>query len=457
MKIHPHEDLLLEMLLSPGAVPSWLVEHVQRCEPCRAKLRALEGGTARVPKRMARVLPWPPPAADYTAVLKSAARQGELNRLAFARERAAAGFLLTELLCHPAQRREFILRNHPRFSTWGLYERLVEGARDLGPTEPVEAEMLAQLALVLADVLERRRRYRAGLIEDLRARAWGYLANSRRVRSDLQGAEDGFERAFKHLRGGTREPLEKALLLDLMASLRIDQRRFDEALRLLRCSIAIFRELGDDHRGGRGLVKMAVAHYHAGEPESGVPLLRQALELIDPAEEPRLLLSTWHNLVLFHAETGRFMEAQGLFIKARPIYRRFPDSWAQNRRHWVQGKIARGLGQVGEAERHLLVARDGFVSEGIAYDTALASLDLASLYAEQGRLAELKDLAGQMMPFFASRQIHRETMAALTFFYRAAAAETASTELVRQVAGYLERARFQPTLRFEPPPAKAGS
>jgi len=451
MKVHPHEDLLLEMLSSPGAVPPWLAEHLERCEPCRAKLRALDRGISRASKKVSRILPWPLPTVDYTAVLQSTARQGELSRSAFTRERAEAGFLLTELLHHPAQRREVILRNHPRFATWGLYERLVEGARDLAPTDPAEAEVLARLALLLADVLDHRRLYNVRLIEDLRARAWGYLGNSCRVRSDLQGAEEGFERAFMCLRRGTREPLERAFLLDLKASLRTDQRRFDEALRLLRCCIAIFREVGDDHRAGRSLVKMAIAHYHAGEPENGIPLLLQALEVIDPAEEPRLLLSTWHNLVVFHAEIGRFMEAQGLFIKARPIYQRFSDPWAQNRRHWVQGKIARGLGQMGEAERHLLAARDGFVIEGIAYDTALASLDLASLYAEQGRMAELKDLAGQMVPFFASRQIHREAMAALTFFYRAVEAEGASAELVRQVAGYLERARLEPALRFEPP------
>jgi tetratricopeptide (TPR) repeat protein len=261
-----------------------------------------------------------------------------------------------------------------------------------------------------------------------------------------------FERAFAHLRRGTREPLERALLLDLRASLSTDQRRFEQAMRLLRRASAIFHDVGDEHRAGRSLIKMSGVHYFAGDPEAGIPLLREALRLIDPREEPRLLLAAWHNLAFYHAEAGRFMEAQGIYIKARPIYRRFPDPWTVNRQRWVQGKIACGLGLAADAEVHLLAARDGFLAEGVPYDTALVSLELACLYAEQGRVAELKRLAGQMLPVFSSRQIHREALAALSFLRQAVEAEQASAELVRRVASYLKRAERDPALRFELPP-----
>lgn len=151
--------------------------------------------------------------------------------------------------------------------------------------------------------------------------------------------------------------------------------------------------------------------------------------MIDPEEEPRLLLSAWHNLVFYYAETGRFMEAQGLYIKVRPLYTRYPDSWTQNRRHWVQGKIARGLGQITEAEEHLMAAREGFVAEGIPYDTALVSLELASLYAEQGRASELKRIAEEMLPIFSARHILRETLAAQFFLRWATSAERVRPEL----------------------------
>jgi hypothetical protein len=175
------------------------------------------------------------------------------------------------------------------------------------------------------------------------------------------------------------------------------------------------------------------------------------LELIDPSREPRLMLVAWHNLIDDLAETGQFMEAQKLITKALPFYQQFHQPWSRNPRKWVEGKIARGLGQQDHAEALFLAARNGFLAEGAAYDVALVSLDLASLYAEQGRMAELKRLAEEMVPIFSSRQIHREALAALAFWRRAVEAEKACADLVAGVASFLKRARHDPALRFERP------
>ena len=121
----------------------------------------------------------------------------------------------------------------------------------------------------------------------------------------------------------------------------------------------------------------------------------------------------------------------------------------QNRRSWVRGKIARGLGQLKLAETRFLAARDGFLAEGVPYDTALVSLELALLYAEQGRTAELKRLAAEMVPIFTSRHIHREALAALTFLRQAVEAEEASLEVLVRVADFLRKSEHDPGLRFE--------
>jgi len=117
----------------------------------------------------------------------------------------------------------------------------------------------------------------------------------------------------------------------------------------------------------------------------------------------------------------------------------------------VEGKIARGLGQHQDAEVLLLKARDGFLAEDAAFDTALVSLELASLYAEQGRVTEVKRIAEEMMPIFSSRQIHREALTALAFWKQAVDAERAGAELVNGVAAFLKRSRHDPELRFQQP------
>ena len=158
-----------------------------------------------------------------------------------------------------------------------------------------------------------------------------------------------------------------------------------------------------------------------------------------------------HNLIDYLAASGRFLEAQKLYRETRPLYRSFPDAWTQNRRKWVKGKISRGLGQFEQAESLFLAAREGFIGEGVPYDTALVSLELGMLYAEQGRTADLKRLAEEMVPIFSSLHIHREALAALAFLKQAAEAERATVDLVSGVAAYLRRAQHDPALRFQEP------
>ncbi len=97
-----------------------------------------------------------------------------------------------------------------------------------------------------------------------------------------------------------------------------------------------------------------------------------------------------------------------------------------------------------------LSSRDGFIQEEIPYDAALVSLDLASLYAEQGAIQALKRLAGEMLVIFHSQKIHREALAALSYLQQALEAERATLQLIRRIAVFLKRAETDPALRFEP-------
>lgn len=451
MKVHPHELLLQEFVDAVSEEHRRLIEHLLSCESCRERIRPFlrRRRPTALTERMAAVLEWDQgKTCDYTRALQSRERDHQQRLFTFERERAEARGLFTELLTHPKERRRLILANHPRFHTWGLFEHLIERSREAGYAEPAQGEEFGELALCLAGRLDAEF-YGAERIEDLRARAWAGISNSRRVRSDLAGAEMAMAEAFAHLRRGTGDLIERAILLDLRASLLRAQRRFAQALRLLQRAVSIFLEYGDTHRAGRSLLLMGNVHQQFGTPEKAIPLLYQATELIDSDEEPLLVLAIWHNLIDDLADAGRFLEAHGLFLRAQSIYRRFPDGPTQNRRRWVQGKIARGLGRIAEAEALLLAARGGFLADEISYDVALVSLDLASLYAEQGRPAELSSLAEEIYPIFASLCIQREALAALLLLRQPAAAEHASLELLTRISGYLKRAQHDPELRFE--------
>jgi len=449
MKTHPHDLLLQEFAATLTGDPQEVLEHLIACTSCQRRLKGL---LHPLPSALAdKVVPLERRSAlppDYDPGLDRISRGLGRIESSFHRERAEASGLFAELSQHPAEKRPLLVRNCPRFHTWGLCELLLRRSREQIFHNAALGEGLALLSLEVLDRLDASC-YGEEAVEDLRARAWAYVANSRRVKADLRGSEEAFALAFASLRRGAQEPMDRAVLLDLRASLLRAQRRFPDALRCLRRAIGIFLELGEGHRAGRSLLSMSTVHHFAGALEKAVPVLYQALELIDPSREPRLLLIAWHNLMDDLAEMGRFMEAQKLLVKARPLYQQFSQTWSRNRK-WLEGKIARGLGQRAQAEALFLAARDGFLVEGSAYDTALVSLDLASLYAEQGRMAELKRVAEEMVPIFSSRQIHREALAALTYWRQAIDAETACLDLTG-VASFLKRARHDPALRFEKP------
>jgi tetratricopeptide (TPR) repeat protein len=444
VKIHPNDDVLEEFVLSLDEGHRSLLRHLAWCGYCRSRLCYLP---RPLPLHVKDAL-GNPKAGIYEVGLAESRRAVSEWEAVLEKERDDAPGLFVELFEQPDEDRDLLLRDSPRFQTWGVFELLVERSLEASIQDPAFGEHLGLLALRLSDHLDRGR-YGAERIADLQARAWAFVGNACRLRSDFQGAEEAFGQAYQQLKKGTRDGLERAIFLDLKASLRRDQRRFEEALRLLQRAVDLFLSHGERHRAGRSLVNMATVHHHAGNLKEAISSLHQALPLIDPEREPRLLLCARHNLVDYTAGLDRFLEAQRLYREARPLYRSFNEPWVQNRRKWVQGKIAKGLGQIRRAETLFLAVRDGFITEGIPYDTALVSLELALLYAEQGRTEDLKRLAAEMVPIFASRHIHREALAALSFFRQAVEAETAGAELVAKVAAYLRRAEGDPGLPFE--------
>jgi tetratricopeptide (TPR) repeat protein len=358
---------------------------------------------------------------------------------------------LADLLSHPQEKRKLLLANSARFHTWGVFELLLERSWHTRGASRTRSEDLADLVIHLGPYLDAAY-YQRELIEDMQARAWSYKANLRRLASDFEGAEQAFQIAYSHLKSGTREPLERAVYLDLKASLRGTQRRLDEAKKLLHRAIAIFLHQGDGHLAGKSMVCLSWIHSHAGELEHAVATLRRSLLMIDPTQDERLLLCAWHNLIDFMTSMGRFIEAQGFYRNARPLYHKYADDAEYGpRRLWVKGKIARGLGQLQEAEELFMSARKRFLADDIPLDAALVSLELAILYAQQNRTAELKQLAPEMLSIFTSRHVSREAIAALMFLKQTVDAERLTVQTAAGIARFVDRAARDPNLKFEAP------
>ena len=70
------------------------------------------------------------------------------------------------------------------------------------------------------------------------------------------------------------------------------------------------------------------------------------------------------------------------------------------------------------------------------------------LLLEQGRTAEVRTLAEEMLQIFRTQKVEREALAALQLFCDAARREAATVELARRMVKFLHRAQHDPELRF---------
>ena len=217
-------------------------------------------------------------------------------------------------------------------------------------------------------------------------------------------------------------------------------------------SIAVYRQYRDPHLLGRAFLQKGRVDGRVNALEPAIRWLRKGLGLIDPARERSLDLSARHSLMLYLNESGRPREARFLLKASGPEFQRHGSPLLNLRLRRLEGKIYDALGFLGEAEKALLEARQGFVDLGVGFNAAAVSLDLAGLYAVQGRAAELRRLAEEMLPIFQSRDLQRETIAALLAFQQAARLEK-TIEMPRssaEIQACLDRARQDPQLRFEP-------
>jgi tetratricopeptide (TPR) repeat protein len=362
------------------------------------------------------------------------------------REESPAPERLRELLALPPEARAERVRRHPfRYGGPALAELLLSEARGHLPAAPVEAYAVAGLARAVlqhaAPTPEATRLY---------ARALAHQANALRAQGELPPAAELLEAArflVKPQGGGDR--LTRAELDSFEGSLLWCQRRFEEAeTRLARCA-ADYLAAGLRVEAARNLVKLGMVYREMADLDRALAVTRRAEELLAGTDEPRLLLTVRHNLVHLLCDLGEPARARALLAETGELYERFPDRWTGLRRLWLEGHLARAEGDVEAAERAYLAVRDGFLREGVGFDAALAALDLAVLYLEQGRTGELRRIAEEIVPVFAAQDVHREAAAALTLFQQAVRAEQVTLRFLAELARYLQRARLDPGYAFE--------
>ena len=359
------------------------------------------------------------------------------------RQKEAAPSLLEELVRHPIERQRLLLQNNPRYHSAPFAELLLERIWKDSFEDPAAAVERTDLVLELIDRIDDGW-VGEEVLNDLRGRAWAFRGNFLRVMTDFRLSEAAFSKAEELFSKGTGDLLERARLLGFWSFLRILQFRPVEGREMAERGISIYLATGERHLAGRMMINQAMALKDEGEPQQAISALRKAAGMIDCEREPHLALVAKQNLMSYLAELGKYDEALSLL----PLVRRMAIETGRRgdllRIRWLEGRILLGMGHEARAEAALLEVRKGFSEQGVGYSTASVSLELAALYLRQGRTAEIKQLAAEMVPIFESRDVHREAIAALMLFKKAVDLETVSARMVEEVADLIRRSMDRP-------------
>jgi tetratricopeptide (TPR) repeat protein len=372
--------------------------------------------------------------------------QALLEEKARAQRREAEG-LLKDLMSRPSRERWRMVEEQEAYRTWALAQRTAFESVKLAAHDADAALDLAKLSVRMAELTPGSRGWRArvgGL-------CWGFLANAYRVKGDFPAADEAFVRSDQLWKAGAASDpgliLDGTRLLDLKASLRRHQGLFNESLDFLEQALAASRS---GEVTSRLLLKKSATLEQMGDWQGTIESLKQARPLVESQGDLRALFGLEFNLSVSLCDAGRHAEAEELLIKVKRLALGLGNGLDLLRCRWLQGLILAGLGKIEVAVRDLEYVAGELVARSIAFDAGRACLDLAELYLQQGRTAEVKRLAGQIVAVFKAQKVHREALASVILFQEAAEQERATAELARKLSDYLRRAQHAPELRFEP-------
>jgi tetratricopeptide (TPR) repeat protein len=382
--------------------------------------------------------PWEATSEDRLAAERAALETGAAVREAFlaegramryAADRAEAERLWALLAPHKPDRRRLMARAKA-FCSWGVIERLCIESLKEAPRDPGAARSLAELAVEVAQRLPPL----PGFSDRLVGYAQAHLGNALRVRTDFNEADRVFALVAKlwiEPCQGEACPLEAALVPDLEASLRRDQRLFAQALALVEHAFVLAT---DDPTRGRILLKKADVLEHSGDSKEAVATLRDAFQFGAGSADPRFRFGVHFNLAVNLLHLGRPIEAEPLVKEVRALAIEQRNEIDLIRVLWLSGRLAAAQGNRAEALLSIDDAACRFAELNLDNDAALAVLDLAGLLLEEGNAREAARRVEEVRPIFQVRNIHREELASLVLFLRAIEAEAATAALARVAA-----------------------
>lgn len=347
--------------------------------------------------------------------------------------------LIDRLLPASTHRRGLMLANLAREQVREVCTGATRACYDSTWSSPAHALQSGELAAFASDRLSD---LAADL--DLRAAAYAAYGNALRLNARFTEAKAALRNADLLAARGTGDSGLVAAILEQIATLHQDLRRFPSALALLRQAELLHEGAGRVQSVARSLVSQGIALGYSGDPTKAVATLTKAARLLEPSDA-RLRLAAAHNIAWFLVDMGCAEHALRCFAKADEagFYRAFSGQPpGEARRLWLKAHILAGLNRGNEAEAVFREVRKIYLEIGQLQEAALVSLELAGLYVDSERWAKLPGLVEEILPVFERLGIEREARASRLILHALQSRDQAA-RLLRCVTATLRRPRHQ--------------
>ncbi len=364
-------------------------------------VRHLLGGCPECSQRLAEIFRPQPVASEVYSVPVARACREVLRRDG---HEEPAQVLLADLDGHVAGRR-VLLANQRRFASARLAGLLLD--------ESDEARGVAPKTMVERAALAVRVASHSGIPVDTKVRAWGTLGNANRIVGDYSAAERWLSAACGCAEACV-DPTLRPRVIRYLASLRLDEGRFDECLDLLSRAVGLWRTLGDRQEVGASLALAGLACAEAGKPAEGILHLIEASKTVDPWADPRINLVIVHNLARCQLDAGKPLAAMEIMVQAGSLYLVVADEVLRTKGVWLRGQIHGAMGNFDSAVALLSHTRSTLTERGQLREAVAASLDLACSLARLGRSTEVTAVAVEVLALARGAGAATEAVAAIS-------------------------------------------
>ncbi|MFY9825301.1 MAG: hypothetical protein WAM82_28240 [Thermoanaerobaculia bacterium] len=319
----------------------------------------------------------------------------------------------------------------------GVYESFLARSWDIRYDNPREMCHLARVAAEMSESFEPEV-YGAKQVADLRARAWGELANAYRVANRFREAQEAFGKAFSFLLQGSGDRSLKLRLLDLEASFLGSSREFALALERLATLAEMYYDDGETHLSGRALITKALYTFYRGDTEQACRTIEAGLDLIDRERDPSLALVATFDYILFLVDSNRFREAKRALFENRARFV-MQGNVASLKMRWVEGRISYGLRELESAEIAFREAKQGLAGAEMWFACGITGLDLTMTLLRQERREEAIKEGLESAARFRSAGVYREILGTALLLEEAFRAQRADLVLLETSAQYLRK------------------